>query len=90
MRTAGHTSERSKARVDDAVGGVREPPAGGQGASAGLRRVTLLNLVAELAVRNSEGEVIAAVLDLVERRRVQLVGQFREEHIREAPTRARR
>lgn len=56
----------------------------------GPRRVTLLNLVAELSARRSEAEVVAAVMDLVQRRRVRLIGQFREEHIREEPAAAGR
>ena len=65
-------------------------PTAGRIESRCPRRVTLLNLVAELAVRRSEGEVVEAVMDLVERRRVRLVGQFREEHIREEPRGVRR
>ena len=60
------------------------------GGSSAPRRVTLLNLVAELLARRSEAEVVAAVMDLVERRRVRLVGQFREEHLREEPAPADR
>jgi hypothetical protein len=71
-------------------GGLREPAAGRADGATGPRRVTLLNLVAELAARRSEGEVVEAVMDLVERRRVRLIGQVREEHILEEPEPARR
>jgi hypothetical protein len=71
-------------------GRSRSQPAGCADGDFGPRRVTLLNLVAELASRRSEREVVAAVMDLVEHRRVKLVGQFREEHIRKGPEPVRR
>ncbi len=53
------------------------------------RIVTLLNLVAELSVDASEREIVAAVMDLVEKRQVKLIGQFLEADIRGARLRMR-
>ena len=67
------------------------PPcqAGRRGQRETPRIVTLLNLVAELSVDASEREIVAAVMDLVEKRQVKLIGQFLEADIRGAHLRIR-
>jgi hypothetical protein len=47
--------------------------------------ITLLDLVSELtATGATDCEVVAAVMDLIETRRVRLIGQICEEHLLEA------
>lgn len=51
------------------------------------RTLTLLDLVMELAAAGaSEGEVVAAVMDLLETGRVRLVGQICEPDLRLRPS----
>lgn len=53
--------------------------------SAAVRTITLLDLVSELVdAGGSEREVVTAVMDLVETRRVRLIGQVREEDLTES------
>lgn len=49
------------------------------------RTITLLDLVCELVdAGGSDREVVAAVMDLIDRGRVRLIGQVREAHLRPA------